>query len=150
MDEKLGLVVAGIALCRTFRVTSLAFILGSLGSLCKISDVQIPKSFLELSRAFIPSQPNFVRTLHTTGKYTIIMFFGKFKKNVAPWNFNMGVNAIILKCGNSSERLIIQRNRWNFLTHRVVCTAFKVIFLFGTLSSLWGHSVNFGKCPMLY
>ncbi len=74
-----------------------------------------------------------------------ITFFGNqpsFTKSMALWNFNMGVNGEILRCGISWKRLIVERRGWKFGTRRprnIMCSVFSGQFC----------TVSFAKFLML-
>ncbi len=73
----------------------------------------------------------------------------KFKNFMALWNFNMGVNGKILKCGISWKRLIVERNGWKFGTRGTTVNIYKVHLMPDSLSLVWGHSMHLAKFHML-
>ena len=72
----------------------------------------------------------------------------KIKKNVALWNFNMGVNGKIIKCAISWKRLIVDRNGRKFGTRSNTMHIYRVLLMSDSLSLVWGQSVHFAKLLM--
>ena len=68
--------------------------------------------------------------------------------SVAIWNFNMGVNGKIVRCGMPWKRLIVEGNG-KFVTQGSSVYIWGVLFMSTLLKFGWGHSVQFSKFPIL-